>query len=87
MKLTLSLDKETIEFAHKLAKESNDSISNNSASSWANSICFFRHAQKRREEELPMHPTLKHLAGRYKNASFPNDKRAMLDILLEKHLK
>lgn len=80
MKLTLSLDKETIEFAHKLARESNDSISNMVGT-------FFKHARKRREKDKPLHPALKRLQDFTKSMSFPEDKRAMMDVLLKKHLR
>ena len=79
-KLTLSLDEETIAIAHKVAKENNDSISNMVGN-------FFRDKQKSRKEYQPDHPVVKSLYGYYKGRSIPNDKKAMLDLLLQKHLK
>jgi hypothetical protein len=79
MKLTLSLDQETIAFAHELARESNDSISNMV-------VAFFRNARKRQGEYQPQHPAVKRLYGCMKGEPVP-DKRAMLEMMLQKHLK
>lgn len=80
MKLTLSLDRELIDFAHRLAKESDDSISNMVAS-------FLRHARKVRqgEESGGGHPAVTGLYGRYRKKPLP-DKEEMKNRLLRKHL-
>ncbi len=79
-KLTLSLDEDIIEFAHKLAKEKNDSISNMVGE-------FFRNMHKNRKEYVPRNPVIKSLYGYYKGRSLPNSKKEMQEILLQKHLK
>lgn len=79
MKLTLSLDKELIDFAHKLAKDSNDSISNMVAS-------ILRSARKSSPGgEEPVNPVVASLYGRYKKKPLP-DKDEMKKKLLRKHL-
>ncbi len=79
-KLTLSLDEETIEFAHKLAKEKNDSISNMVGD-------FFRDMHKNRKEYVPDHPVVRELYGSFKGATVPKDKKAMREALLQRYLK
>lgn len=78
MKLTLSLDRDLIEFAHRLAKESDDSISNMVAA-------FLRHARKSREGGEASHPAVAGLYGRYRKKPLP-EKDEMKRRLLRKHL-
>jgi hypothetical protein len=80
MKLTLSLDQDLIEFAHRLAKESGDSVSNMVAA-------FLRHARKTRQGEGPAatHPAVASLYGRYRKKPLP-EKGEMKKRLLRKHL-
>ena len=79
-KLTLSLDEETIAIAHRMAKEKNDSISNMVGD-------FFRNAQKNRKEYVPDHPTVRKLYGILKGSDIPMDKKAIRELILQKHLK
>ena len=78
-KLTLSLDEETIAFAHKLAKQNNDSISN-----MVNG--FFQSMRPNRKEYQPRHPEVRELYGYTKDRPIP-DKKVLREILLQKHLK
>ena len=79
-KLTLSLDEETIAIAHKLARANNDSISNMVAD-------FFRSLQKDRAEYVPRNPALRQLYGILEGADIPRDKKAIRELILQKHLK
>ena len=78
MKLTLSLDKDLIEFAHKVARESGDSISGMVAS-------FLRRAQRHSAGYQPDHPLVKKLYGRRRRRPLP-DKKILQEKLLRKHL-
>ena len=79
-KLTLSLDEDIIEFAHKLAKEKNDSISNMVGE-------FFRNMHKNRKEYVPRNPALRQLYGILEGADIPRDKKGIRELILQKHLK
>jgi hypothetical protein len=78
MKLTLSLDKELIEFAHRLARESNDSISNMVST-------LLRNAMKNRMEPPSYHPSVRQLYGYTRKKPLP-DKEEMRKEMLKKHL-
>ena len=77
--MTLSMDRELIGFAHKLAEETGDSISNMVAA-------FLRRARKREQEYVPRHPVVRSLYGSARGAALPRDKKAMREVLLRKHL-
>jgi len=77
LKLTLSLDKETIEFAHNLARAADDSISNMVRG-------FLRSARKNAEEARPVNSIVRKLHGATRLHPIP-DKQVMREKLLKKH--
>lgn len=78
MKLTLSLDKDLIEFAHKLAKDSNDSVSNMVAS-------MLRHTRRTASGGLIKSDAVNSLYGISKKKPIP-DKDELKKRMLRKHL-
>jgi len=69
-KLTLSLDPELIAFAHELARERNDSISNIVAA-------YLTSIKKKKFDPSDLHPTVQKMLGAYKDTDFPKNKREM----------
>jgi hypothetical protein len=78
MKLTLSLDKNLIEFAHKLARDSNDSISNMV-------VTMFRNMRENASDYRPQNALVRKLHGYTRRKPLP-DKEVMREKLLKKHV-
>jgi hypothetical protein len=79
-KLTLSLDPELIRFAHELARERGDSISNIVAA-------YFTALRKPPEQYRPRNAIIRDLYGSAQEIEIPKDKKSIRDELLRKHLK
>jgi hypothetical protein len=69
-KLTLSMDEELIRFAHELAREKNESISNMVAA-------YFLSLKKKRFDPSELHPDVRKMLGAFKGSSIPKSKKEM----------
>ncbi|MCK8816288.1 DUF6364 family protein [Natroniella sulfidigena] len=76
-KLTLSIEKDVIEFAHKLSEETGQSIS---------SIVekHLMDLKETREEDYQVSSKVKNLTGFFAREDFPEDKQEMRKIFHEK---
>lgn len=76
-KLTLSVDEEVIEFAHKFSKETNQSISS----------IVEKHLKDLKEiqnKNYEVSSRVKQLSGLFEGEDFPEDKKVMRRIFHEK---